>query len=260
MEGANLPRLNREDFLNLPIPVPPLSEQERIVGLLDEADALRQRRQQADRRTAAFIPALFHEMFGDPGKKRKLVGLGELVRFVGGGTPSRACPEYFEGTIPWATSKDVKSDYMSDTQEHITEDAIEQSATNLVPARSVLIVVKSKILMHSLPIAITTVPMCFGQDLKALICGEKALPEFIVGCLSSQKQSILAKARGANTEGLTLEILRSVLIPLPPVRLQREFAERVGEVRALETAQAQSRQRLDALFAALLDRAFKGRL
>ena len=46
--------------------MPPLAEQERIVKLLDEADALRKLRAQADRRTAEFIPALFHQMFGDP--------------------------------------------------------------------------------------------------------------------------------------------------------------------------------------------------
>ena len=51
---------------SIDIPVPPLAEQERIVKLLDEADELRKLRAQADRRTADLIPALFHEMFGDP--------------------------------------------------------------------------------------------------------------------------------------------------------------------------------------------------
>ena len=69
-------------------------------------------------------------------------------------------------------------EYMADTQEHITEDAIANSATNLVPVGSVLIVVKSKILLHSLPVAITTASMCFGQDLKGLVCGSRVLPEF----------------------------------------------------------------------------------
>ena len=52
----------------------------------------------------------------------------------------------------------------------------------------------------------------------------------------------------------------SLPVPIPPVGLQREFAARVAEVGGLEAAQAQSRERLDALFASLLDRAFKGEL
>jgi len=61
-------------------------------------------------------------------------------------------------------------------------------------------------------------------------------------------------------EGWNATIIKALKIPVPPVRLQEEFAERVAEVRGLETAQAQSRQRLEALFASLLDRAFKGKL
>lgn len=245
------------------ITLPPLAEQERIVKLLDEADALRKLRTQTDRRTAALIPALFQEMFSDLAINRDrwpFATLGELVKFVGGGTPSRARPEFFAGTIPWATSKDVKNDYMGDTQEHVTEEAIASSATNLVPAGSVLVVVKSKILMHSLPVAITTVPMCFGQDLKGLVSGGKVLPHFIASSLRAQKDAILAQARGANTEGLTLDILRAVKIPLPPLSLQKEFAQRVTEIRELEARQATSRTRLDALFQSLLHRAFNGQL
>jgi type I restriction enzyme S subunit len=65
-KGANIQNLRRAELEKLPIPVPPMAEQERIVKLLDEANELRKLRAQADRRTAALLPALFHEMFGDP--------------------------------------------------------------------------------------------------------------------------------------------------------------------------------------------------
>ena len=81
-KGANIQNLRRAELEKLPVPVPPLAEQERIVKLLDEADELRKLRTQADRRTAALIPALFHEMFGDPLKKTStcpVQSLGEVV-------------------------------------------------------------------------------------------------------------------------------------------------------------------------------------
>ncbi|MDO8878513.1 MAG: restriction endonuclease subunit S, partial [Pseudolabrys sp.] len=68
MAGANLPRISQEALLAIPVPIPPLAEQERLVKLLEEADALRKLRAQADRRAADLIPALFYEMFGDPEK------------------------------------------------------------------------------------------------------------------------------------------------------------------------------------------------
>ena len=64
--GTAQPFVKVGDSLKKQIAVPPLAEQERIVKLLDEADVLRKLRAQTDRRTAALIPALFHEMFGDP--------------------------------------------------------------------------------------------------------------------------------------------------------------------------------------------------
>jgi type I restriction enzyme S subunit len=86
------------DFLKMfPIPVPPLAEQERIVKLLDEADELRKLRVQADRCTAALIPSLFHEMFGDPLKKNSrlpILPLGEVVDLGSGATPSKENSEF----------------------------------------------------------------------------------------------------------------------------------------------------------------------
>ena len=59
--------------------------------------------------------------------------LGNLVAIVGGGTPSREISEYYVGHIPWATVKDFKCDYIADTEEHITQAAVDASSTNVIP-------------------------------------------------------------------------------------------------------------------------------
>jgi type I restriction enzyme S subunit len=74
--------LSSKQIAQINMPVPPVVEQERIVKLLDGADELRTLRAQSDRRTAALIPALFHEMFGDPGTNSRglpMKPFGELV-------------------------------------------------------------------------------------------------------------------------------------------------------------------------------------
>jgi type I restriction enzyme, S subunit len=81
--------------------------------------------------------------------------MGDVGRWVGGGTPSKANPRFWtDGNIPWVSPKGMKFDLITDAQDHITEDAVAQSATNLVPAGSVLIVVRSGILQHTLPVAV----------------------------------------------------------------------------------------------------------
>lgn len=91
--GATMKHITKGPFERTEIPVPPLAEQERIVKLLDEADELRKLRAQADRRSADLIPALFHEMFGDPATNSKgwpLHTAGELMEACDYGTSQKA--------------------------------------------------------------------------------------------------------------------------------------------------------------------------
>ncbi|HXQ35871.1 MAG TPA: restriction endonuclease subunit S, partial [Anaerolineales bacterium] len=116
------------------ISLPPLTEQKRVASLLARADRLRQLRRTAHDLSDSVLQSVFLEMFGEYLKpSNPFTLMEELVKITGGGTPSRDVPEYFEGNIPWLTSKDMRGDYIYDTQEHITEKAIKESATNLVP-------------------------------------------------------------------------------------------------------------------------------
>ncbi|MGE3799812.1 MAG: restriction endonuclease subunit S [Candidatus Kapaibacterium sp.] len=207
--------------------------------------------------------AVFVEMFGDPVKNERgwiETVLGEITTFTGGGTPSRKRPEFFEGSICWATSKDMKGEFLDDTKEHITNEAIAQSATKLVPSGTILMVVKSKILAHTLPIVITRVPTCFGQDIKGINVSARANVTFIATALRVKELWFLKRARGINTEGLTLDHLRDFPLLLPPLPLQQEFARRVESIEKLKGSQRASLAEMETLFKALQGRAFRGEL
>jgi type I restriction enzyme, S subunit len=256
---VGVPGISRKDIERVGIPLPPLSEQRRIVSILHEANDLKRLRGNALDKSQSLFLSIFVEMFGGPEKWHKTVPLDQLVKFVGGGTPDRKIERYYRGTIPWATSKDIKSPYLDDTQEHITEEAVKKSATNLVPARTILMVVKSKILTHSLPVSIITRPFCFGQDLKGLVCNSDVVPEFITASLLIQARSILNRARGVNTEGLTLETLRQIQVPDVTTE-QQVFLERVKEFNALTDEQEESRKKADELIKSVYTQAFTGEL
>lgn len=262
-QTTNISNLDVDRCLNLRIPLPPFPEQLRIAEVLDRAERLIAQRQDSLSKLNGLIEACFYEMFGDPlanprnWERRRL---GELATFVGGGTPSRSRPDFYEGSICWATSKDMKNDFLEDTQEHITEEAVRCSATKLVPPGTILVVVKSKILAHSLPVAITKVPTCFGQDLKGIQVGPECDVMYVAWSLRVGKQWLLAKTRGANTEGLTLEHLREFPILMPPRSLQEEFSRRVEVIETLKAAQRASLSELEALYASLQHCAFRGEL
>ena len=242
------------------IPLPPISEQRQIVKILALSNALKQLQFKVKLQLGNFPMALFCETFGHPSQWQDTVQLGEVVEFIGGGTPSRKIQKYFTGDIPWATSKDIKSRYLHDAQEHITEEAIQNSATRLVPKDTILIVVKSKILAHSLPVTITTRSFCFGQDLKGLVCNPGIEPQFIADALIAQSQYILDRARGVNTEGLTLEILRRVPIPKIGSIQQQQYVKRITILNEIENATMASSKIITDLAQSLLTHASTGEL
>jgi type I restriction enzyme S subunit len=186
------------------------------------------------------------------------IPLGDLVTITGGGTPSREVDSYFIGDIPWLTSKDMIGEYISDTQEHITEEAIKNSATKLVPKNSILVVVKSKILMRRLPLAITRVPLCHGQDIKSIQCPATIEPLFLLYVLKHNESRLLDQARGANTEGLTLPMLQEVPVPHVDFSLQQKFAKIAHQYERLRAQQREAVRQAEHLFQALLQRAFAG--
>jgi len=242
-----------EDIL---ISLPELSEQQQIGEQLERADRLRRTHRHARQLSGAFLPAAFIELFGNDFEKASSRPLGELVTITGGGTPSRDHPEYFRGNIPWLTSKDMRGDYIWDTEEHITEDAIHNSATKLVPLNSILVVVKSKILMHRLPVAIAKVGICHGQDIKSIQCSKELHPEFARFTLKFYESRLLHNARGANTEGLTLPMLEELRVPQVPFKIQSRFASMVEKVERVRAVHEESLRQADHLFRTLLHRLF----
>jgi len=245
----------------LKITLPPLAEQQRIADILSRADRVRRLRRFALEMSEGYLQAVFLEMFGEQLRNAsQSTEMGKLVTITGGGTPSRDIERYYTGDIPWLTSKDMRGDYIWDTQEHITKEAIAKSATKLVPAGSILVVVKSKILMRRLPLALTMRPMCHGQDIKSIQCSDRIDPIFLIQVMKYNEDKLLAKARGANTEGLNLPMLREIPVPDVPLSDQKKFVRVVEGFRHLRAQQREALRQAEHLFQGLLQSAFRGEL
>jgi type I restriction enzyme, S subunit len=155
-----------------------------------------------------------------------LVPLRYLVRFLSGGTPDKGKADFWSGgTIPWVSPKDMKVDRINDSEDHITVAALDGSATQLVPVGSALVVVRGMILVHTLPVAVTTGPVTINQDIKALVCGQRILPEFLHAVLAGQAEWLLSQADSSahGTKKLETEVLQRFEVPCPPLDLQRRI-------------------------------------
>lgn len=240
----------------LKIPLPPLPEQQRVAELLEQADRLCRTHRYALELSDTFLSAAFLESFGERIRKGSFRRFEELVKITGGGTPARERSEFYQGRIPWFTAKDMRCDYIWDTEEHITEDAIKHSAAKLVPAGSILVVVKSKVLMHRLPVAIAKVALCHGQDIKSIQCSKELYPEFARFLLKFHESRLLNLARGANTEGLTLPMLKELPVPKVDIEEQERFVSLVSRHERLRAGQREALRQAEHLFQSLLHQAF----
>lgn len=162
--------------------------------------------------------------------KAKLADLGE---WRSGMTPSKSNPAYWtNGTIPWVSPKLMKTAVISGSDEHIAEIAIEHGAASVVPRGSILIVVRSGILRHSVPVAVTVVDCVINQDLRALIPAKGVDALFVAAQLRWRANEILATARkeGVTVDSLDQRRLLSLEIDLASPRAQVLIATRLAEL------------------------------
>lgn len=149
-----------------------------------------------------------------------------VVRFAGGGTPSKAVDEFWSGHIPWVSPKDMKTFRITETQDNITEAAITSSACSLIPAGAALMVVRSGILQHTIPVAINDVPVCLNQDMKALIPEDGISSEYLAYLVQGLNERLLDEwvKQGATVESVEFESMANTPIPVPPPEQQVAIA------------------------------------
>lgn len=150
--------------------------------------------------------------------------LGELVTTRGGGTPSKANVSYYGGPIPWITPKDMKTRELSSSQVMLTPAGLANSSAQLIPVNSVLVVTRSGVLKHSLPVAVNRVPAAINQDMRALIPSPNIDADFLALLLAAKAPVILRWVRATTADNFPFNRLLGLPVPLPPLEEQRRLA------------------------------------
>jgi type I restriction enzyme S subunit len=174
--------------------------------------------------------------------------LGKLCRSLTGGTPSTSNFEYWGGQIPWVSPKDFKTFYLNDASDHITQAAIDESSTSIAPENSMLIVFRSGVLLHTIPVAVATRDVAINQDVKALIFDDRILPAYVAYffIVFQDKLLPLITKHGATVQSINTEQFDKMQLPIPPYVTQARIAK------IMDTAYAAKKSK-EAEAQALLD-------
>lgn len=239
--------LDKDEFKKLYLPVPSIIEQTAIANFLDkktaqidEAIAIKEKQIELlkERKQIIIQQAVTQGLDPDAPMKDsgvdwiglipehwKVKKLKYLIKFVGGGTPSKEKADYWGGDICWVSPKDMKVKYLSDSIDKITEKAVKDSSVKLLPTNTVLIVVRGMILAKKIPIAITTKPLTINQDMKGMIVTSDCNSKYLLNLLDGlhEELSTILEESGHGTKTMPTDKLGGFKLPFPPESEQNEI-------------------------------------
>lgn len=233
--------------------IPPIKTQRRIVEKLDEIRKLQELNQKEIEKAEILFASGINSFFNLNGVIKPL---GSVCRVVGGGTPSRENKSFYSGKIPWVTIKDLSTIEISDSKEHINDDAISNSATNLVEENTIL--VATRVGLGKMGMAKTK--LTFNQDIKGLICAKEILPYYLLYFLLSQAKFIERSGQGATVKGINQDLLKKIKIPVPAISIQQEIVNKLNSLFKFKTQLSQTKDLLFELFESTLNKTMRGEL
>lgn len=186
------------------------------------------------------------------------VKVGDLCTFIGGGTPDKTNPLYWNGNISWASVKDIKGSYLYSTIDKISQLGLESSSSNLCEAGDLLLVTR----IEPAKTIVSKIVTAINQDIKIVKSELSSL--FLYHYFCAFQHEFEKKASGSTVKGITLPNIQNTPFPLPPLPEQQRIVDGIESLFArLDEAKQKAQDALDSFEtrkAAILHRAFTGEL
>ena len=261
---TSISNLNFERSLNLSMPLPPLAEQLRITAILDQADALRAKRREALAQLDSLTQSIFIEMFGDPLTNPKdwpVANLGALIHSASDGP--HVSPTYADDGVPFLSTRHIRPGEISWTDlKYLSQADADSQWKKCKPVRDDILYTKGGTTGFAAVVR-TDKPFAVWVHVALLKPNKKIVDStWLEAMLNSQycyRQS-QDLTHGIANRDLGLKRMVTIQMYLPPLECQREFKNRMANLEEQKILQQLAMAELDALFASLQHRAFRGEL
>ena len=260
--GAVMPGINVGRLKKLMVRVPPFTEQKRIAGILDAADALRAKRREALAQLDTLLQSTFLDIFGDPVTNPKgwmVTCVGDVTQMGTGSTPSRNHKNYFGGSIPWVKSTEVDWGTVTATSECLSSDGVRAARLKLYPKGSIVLALYGQGTTRG-KCAVLGIDATINQACCTLVPRDPNSTPYLFQFLKYSYHRLRGESRGGNQENLNMRIVRAFAVPVPPLDVQQRYATIAESVEKQKTRQRSHLAELDTLFASLQSHAFRGDL
>ena len=248
--GTSYPAINSTDLAKIEIFSPIITEQQKIASFLSEVDEKIQQLTRKATLLEQYKKGVMQQLFSrklrfkDDNEKDypnwEEKKLGDLGIFKGGGTPSTNISEYWDGDIPWISSSDLIENDISNINvtRFITEKAISESATKLIPVNSVLFI--SRVGVGKL--AVNKRIICTSQDFANFIPNK--IDSFYLAYYFIKNNNLLSNyAQGTSIKGFTSGDLKSIKVSYPIIEEQQKIANFLSNIdNKIEKTNQQIRQ------------------
>ena len=255
--GARHDRVSIKDdtFFAMPINLPSAHEQEHIASFLERIDQRIEMQGALVENLKKYKRGLLEQIFSDISKSYHSSKLRDLVHVSGGKTPSMNNSLYWNGSIVWISSKDMKSNRIYDSELKITTLALKEMT--LYHPGTLLLVARSGILKHTLPLSVLEVEATINQDIKALQvhgCNSR----YLYYAILAQEDSVIRThvKTGTTVQSLMMDSFMDIEIPVPDIEQQQTIASKLSKIEQYVEGQTKSLTGLMQMRAGLLQQLF----
>lgn len=269
-QTTNISNLNLMRCRALPVPLPPIAEQRRLADIMDRAAMIRAKRQAALAHLDELRQSVFLDMFGTEGRRAVTLRprdrhhgdwpwtlLTDVAQLATGHTPDRKRPDYWSGEIPWISLPEIRrldGQTANDTDLRVTALGIANSSAVVLPVGTVCF-------SRTASIGFVTKigrPMATSQDFHNWIPGPDLDSDYLMAALRASREHLLGASDGSTHKTIYQRIAEGFEVLLPPLQLQREFANRIHGIDAAKLSGLKQASAADQLVAVLSQQAFAG--
>ena len=237
--GTTFKELSTIALKSIELPLPPLSTQREIVARLEkelgQVDELAKKFAELETTAEAEFKATLKEMFDEISRRgAETRRLGEVCETSAGGTPLKTHREYYEGgKIPWLRSGEVCTRDITSTEMRITQLGVDNSSAKLFPKNTVVVAMYGATAGQ---VGILRLKATTNQAVCGIFPCEEIVPEFLYYKLFSLKDLMVSQAVGGAQPNISQQKVKSLIVPLPPLPVQREIVARLDAAKARKEA------------------------